>query len=209
MARTFDRAVSGFNHNINHRGRVFHVQTEDSGVNNPTIVTLLYVGGNILASKKTTYTELLAAQNLGELVRQRMEEQHKEMLRNVVAGKYDGAEASQSARAYQPGQLAEAGAHPAPARADAVSVVPIAGADAAPPVAPVSVDAAPVVPIAGAVAVPPVAPLQRTPIPLLNEAVIIPTAAESLVGTLFGEDLVSEKSLDEVILGYLTSEKEG
>jgi hypothetical protein len=87
MARTFDRAVSGFNHNVTHRQRVYHVQTEDSGVNNPTIVTLLYVGGNILAQKKTSYAELLGAPNVAEQVRQRMEEQHKEMLRNVVAGK--------------------------------------------------------------------------------------------------------------------------
>jgi len=107
MARTFDRAVSGFNHNITHRQRVFHVQTEDSGVNNPTIVTLLYVGGNILAQKKTSYAELLEAPNVAELVRHRMEQQHKEMLRNVVAGKYDGTDDAQSARAYQPGQLAD------------------------------------------------------------------------------------------------------
>jgi hypothetical protein len=175
MAKPFDRAVNGFNHNISHRGRVFHVQTEDSGVNNPTIVTLLYVGGNILASKKTSYLELLGGENVAEQVRQRMEEQHKEMLRNVVAGRYDGAEASQSARAYQPGQLAEA-------------------APSAPPVA---------------------ASPQPLPIPLTNEqpapgelppGVITP---ESIGGTLFGEDLVSEKSLDEVILGYLSTTKDG
>ena len=89
MAKPFDRAVSGFNHNITHAGRVFHVQTEDSGVNNPNIITHLFVGGNILASKKTSYAELLKAENLQELVRQLMEDQHKQMLRNVVKGVYD------------------------------------------------------------------------------------------------------------------------
>ncbi|MGO8969734.1 MAG: hypothetical protein ACLQDQ_09190 [Myxococcaceae bacterium] len=168
MARTFDRAVSGFNHNITHRQRVFHVQTEDSGVNNPTIVTLLYVGGNILAQKKTSYAELLDAPNLAEQVRSRMEEQHKEMLRNVRAGVYDGTENANAARAYQPGQLADD--------------VPKAPAGAPPP---------------------PAATKSPLPIPLLELAPLEPTAAE----TLFGEDLVSEKSLDEVILGYLTSEK--
>jgi hypothetical protein len=175
MAKPFDRAVNGFNHNISHRGRVFHVQTEDSGVNNPTIVTLLYVGGNILASKKTSYQELLGTEHVAEQVRQRMEEQHKEMLRNVVAGRYDGAEASQSARAYQPGQLADVASPPAPVAT----------------------------------------PAPALPIPLTNEqpapgelppGVITP---ESIGGTLFGEDLVSEKSLDEVILGYLAAAKEG
>ena len=89
MAKPFDRAVNGFNHNISHAGRVFHVQTEDSGVNNPNIITHLFVGGNILASKKTSYSELLKAENLQELVRQLMEDQHKQMLRNVVTGAYE------------------------------------------------------------------------------------------------------------------------
>jgi hypothetical protein len=171
MARTFDRAVSGFNHNITHKQRVYHVQTEDSGINNPTIVTLLYVGGNILAQKKTSYAELLGAPNVAEQVRQRMEEQHKEMLRNVVAGKYDATDGAQAARAYQPGQLADDG----PAKP------PTPAASAAPGPA---------------------------PIPLLELATLEPTPSEMVAGTLFGEDLLSEKYLDEVILGYLSSEKD-
>lgn len=173
MARTFDRAVSGFNHNITHRQRVFHVQTEDSGINNPTIVTLLYVGGNILAQEKTSYAELVGTPNLAEQVRQRMEEQHKEMLRNVVAGKYDATESAQVARAYQPGQLAE-------------------GGPAAPPSANAPLEVA----------------ATQEPIPLLELADLEPSPAEAVAGTLFGEDLLSEKSLDEVILGYLSSEKD-
>ena len=175
MARTFDRAVNGFNHNITHRERVYHVQTEDSGVNNPTIVTLLYVGGNILAQKKTSYAELLGTPNVAEQVRQRMEEQHKEMLRNVVAGKYDGADNAHAARAYQPGQLAEG-----------PKVPPSANAPARQPPAE-----------------------SPAPIPLLELATLEVTPAEVAAGTLFGEDLLSEKSLDEVILGYLSSEKDG
>ncbi len=114
MAKPFDRAVSGFNHNITHAGRVFHVQTEDSGVNNPNIITHLFVGGNILASKKTSYAELLKAENLQELVRQLMEDQHKQMLRNVVTGVYDNLDSA--TRAYQPGQLAPAAEGKAAAR---------------------------------------------------------------------------------------------
>jgi len=43
--------VPGFNHNIKHKGRIFHVQTEDSGPKNPHIITHLFVGGNILADR--------------------------------------------------------------------------------------------------------------------------------------------------------------
>jgi hypothetical protein len=169
MAKPFDRAVNGFNHNISHAGRVFHVQTEDSGVNNPNIITHLFVGGNILASKKTSYSELLKAENLQELVRQLMEDQHKQMLRNVVTGAYDNVDSA--ARAYQPGLLAPA--------------VEGKGAKLASPRAPLP----PEVEAARAMNSP----------PQLNDV-----GAQ----TLFGEDLISEKSLDEVILSYLAGDGE-
>ncbi len=170
MAKTFDRAVSGFNHNINHGGRVFHVQTEDSGLNNPNIVTHLFVGGNILASKKTSYADLVRAENLHELVRQLMEEQHKQMLRNVISGAYDSIDSA--VQAYQPGQLG------IPGGGKAVSG-PTPGGEPLP---------AEVVEARG-----------LTSPPALNE---------SGAKTLFGEDLISEKSLDEVILSYLAGENE-
>jgi hypothetical protein len=169
MAKPFDRAVNGFNHNVTHAGRVFHVQTEDSGVNNPNITTHLFVGGNILASKKTSYAELLKAENLQELVRQLMEDQHKQMLRNVVSGVYDSLDSA--TRAYQPGQLAPATDGKGPKLAPPRSSVP------------------PEVEAARAMATP----------PQLNDV-----GAQ----TLFGEDLISEKSLDEVILSYLAGNNE-
>src|SRR4029077_10787091 len=101
MAKTFEKAVTGFNHNIKHKGKVYHVQTEDSGVNNPHLITHLFVGGNILASKKTSYADLVTSENLAELVREMMEEQHKEMLRNLINGTYDNIDSTNS-RSYQP-----------------------------------------------------------------------------------------------------------
>src|SRR3954449_2365254 len=111
MAKTFEKAVTGFNHNIKHKGKVYHVQTEDSGINNPHIITHLFVGGNILASKKTSYADILNAENLSEVVRELMEEQHKEMLRNLINGVYDNIYDG-GGQHYQPGQLASA--HEAP-----------------------------------------------------------------------------------------------
>jgi hypothetical protein len=169
MGKPFDRAVNGFNHNITHAGRVFHVQTEDSGVNNPNITTHLFVGGNILASKKTSYAELVKAENLHELVRQLMEDQHKQMLRNVVSGIYDSLDST--ARAYQPGQLAPAVDGKRPKAAPAAASLP------------------PEVEAARGLSTP----------PQLNDV-----GAQ----TLFGEDLISEKSLDEVILSYLAGDSE-
>jgi hypothetical protein len=93
--------VVGFNHNIMYKGDVFHVQTEDSGLANPHIITLLYRGGTIIASKKTSYADIIKVDGLAQVVESLMKEQHKDMLRRLKAGEYD-------ARAFN------AGAPPSP-----------------------------------------------------------------------------------------------
>ncbi len=81
--------VVGFNHNFRYKGEVYHIQTEDSGVKNPNIVTLLYQGGTILASKKTSYADIGKIDNLGQVVEELMKEQHKDMLRGLKSGEFD------------------------------------------------------------------------------------------------------------------------
>jgi hypothetical protein len=78
----------GYNNNVTYKGKVYHVQTEDSGLNNPIIVTLLYFKGTILASKKTSYSHLIGIKDIGESVREMMKEQHKAILKELIAGKY-------------------------------------------------------------------------------------------------------------------------
>lgn len=185
MAKTFEKAVTGFNHNIKHKGKVYHVQTEDSGVNNPHIITHLFVGGNILASKKTSYADILNAENLQEVVRELMEEQHKEMLRNLINGVYDNYDSGVGAKHYMPGVLAT----------DEEAKRAKAQVAAKPP--------SPSNPAMPAVQLPP-APASLPPeVIAAREMKVLPKINEVGVETLFGEDLISEKSLDEVILSYL------
>ena len=48
----------GYNTNVRHLGKLYHIQTEDSGVRHPHVITHLFAdGGRIIASKKTTYAE--------------------------------------------------------------------------------------------------------------------------------------------------------
>ena len=54
--------VLGYNHNLRHGGRVFHVQTEDSGLPHAHYITHLFVGGNIVASIKSSYVDLIGAE---------------------------------------------------------------------------------------------------------------------------------------------------
>jgi hypothetical protein len=72
-----------------YQGEVYHVQTEDSGVKNPHIITLLYRGGTILSSKKTSYADIVTFENLDQLVDELMKEQHKGMLRALKGGDFD------------------------------------------------------------------------------------------------------------------------
>ena len=185
MVKTFEKAVTGFNHNIKHKGKVYHVQTEDSGASNPHIITHLFVGGNILATKKASYTDIVKSENLPELVRDMMEEQHKQMLRNLVNGTYDNVD--RSATAYQPGELASEAAK---------VIAPVA---APKPVAPMPLTMLAPPPPPGPKILPPEVVAARE----LKE-----TPRENNIGveTLFGEDLISEKSLDEVILSYLAGD---
>ncbi|MFN3739929.1 MAG: hypothetical protein ACK4TF_04560 [Thermodesulfovibrionales bacterium] len=87
--------LTGFNTNIKYKGEVFHVQTEDSGLRNPVITTLLYRGGVILASKKTSYKELIPEDTrsistlLREKIKQLMTEQHRSMISDLFSGRFD------------------------------------------------------------------------------------------------------------------------
>lgn len=80
----------GFNNNVRHRGRIFHIQTEDSGVKFPRIVTHLFAdGGRIVKTTRTDYSEYLAKSDMAAVVRGMMKEQHKGMFAALRAGELD------------------------------------------------------------------------------------------------------------------------
>lgn len=80
----------GYNTNIPYKDKTYHVQTEDNGKNNPVIVTLLYSKGAILASKKTSYADIISEPDYEHKVRELMKAQHKVMIKELIAGKYTG-----------------------------------------------------------------------------------------------------------------------
>jgi hypothetical protein len=80
----------GFNNNVRHRGRIFHIQTEDSGVKFPRIVTHLFAdGGRIIKTTRTEYAEHVAKPDLAAVVRGMMKEQHKAMFAALRTGQLD------------------------------------------------------------------------------------------------------------------------
>src|SRR6478609_3820752 len=82
--------VLGFNNNVRHRGRIFHIQTEDSGVKNPRIVTHLFAdGGRIIKTTRIEYSEHVTRPDMQTFVRSLMKEQHKGMFTALRMGDLD------------------------------------------------------------------------------------------------------------------------
>jgi hypothetical protein len=81
--------ITGFNTDIKHNEKVYHVQTEDKGVANPYIESLVYVGGEILASKKTSYAEQLKTGVDDKWIGGLMEQQHRTMIAAIKRGRFD------------------------------------------------------------------------------------------------------------------------
>lgn len=125
--------IVGFNHNVTYRGVCFHVQTEDSGIRTPHLITLLYHGGTIISSQKTSYADILNVDNLDAVIEDLAKEQHKGMLRRLKNGEFDqriidfGIGIESAAQpvvvAAQPAVVAEAkpAAAPLPAAAEPAS----------------------------------------------------------------------------------------
>lgn len=84
--------LPGFNHNIQHRNATYHVQTEDAGGSAGQIVTNLFLGGNVISTKRCSYQDLLELPNADAEIRRRMQDQHKQMMRELIRGNFDQVE---------------------------------------------------------------------------------------------------------------------
>lgn len=90
--------LSGINTDIEHGGKIYHVQTEDGGHQNPVIVTHLFAGGAILSSRKISYAEIIKAGPNPDAIREMMKEQHQAMIKGLTADGLSGAGAASGGR---------------------------------------------------------------------------------------------------------------
>jgi hypothetical protein len=88
---TFRGAQIGFNNNIRAKDQVFHIQTEDSGLNAPHVITHLFAdGGRVVKSFKRSYAAAIDREaDIGAYVRQLMKAQHLEMVFALRDGRFD------------------------------------------------------------------------------------------------------------------------
>ena len=102
--------ITGYNTDVKHRDRVFHVQTEDRGDQNPYVESFVYVGGEILGGKRTPYPEELRNGEDDRSVRELMEQQHRSLIAAIREGSFEGPDGTVRA----PDEMALGGGSPAP-----------------------------------------------------------------------------------------------
>ncbi|HJL16325.1 MAG TPA: hypothetical protein RMH99_11750 [Sandaracinaceae bacterium LLY-WYZ-13_1] len=199
----------GYNTNVRHLGKLYHIQTEDSGSSHGHIFTHLFAdGGRIIASKKTTYAQYVGTTQYPDVVKKLMRESHKAMFIALRDGLFDEDEAA-GARAMAQMHISvdegEEAATPTPASSPEVDVEALERAAAA-RLAEAEATQAPSGPPEPS----------RTPTPGRYRSTRPATTASSKPAdrpdpqseSIFGGDLLSEKSLDEVILSYLAEDVE-
>jgi hypothetical protein len=81
--------ITGYNTDIRHRDVVFHVQTEDKGASNPHVESLVYVKGQVIANKRTSYADMVTEGKGEKAIVALMEHQHRVMIAAIKGGKLD------------------------------------------------------------------------------------------------------------------------
>ena len=81
--------ITGFNTDIEHDGVIYHVQTEDKGLDTPIILSLVYAGGTILASKRSPYQDLIAEGFSDDVLAERLKRQHRLICAAIHSGRID------------------------------------------------------------------------------------------------------------------------
>ncbi len=82
--------VTGFNTDVDYEGRTYHVQTEDQGLSNPIVESLVYSGGEIVTTRKVSYADLIEGGEFNESdVMLRMKIQHQDLIQEIHSGRYD------------------------------------------------------------------------------------------------------------------------
>lgn len=79
--------ITGYNTDVEHDGVVYHVQTEDKGLETPLILSLVYTGGAILAAKRSRYEDLIASGFSDEALSERLKRQHLLICAAIHAGR--------------------------------------------------------------------------------------------------------------------------
>lgn len=190
---------------MKHETKMFHVQTEDRGLANPVVESLVYVGGEILLSKRSAYKDLITGDRVDEkALREMMDLQHRRVIEAVRRGRLDKGKIGEAPADWADDTLP----HPervSPAALAAVSAILSAPPEPFPGDPPASargrVTTSAAMPVVGT-------PSPRAPAapPAAPPAAAVAPAAPVAAGPSKAKSGVRLRSLDQVIVDYLASE---
>jgi hypothetical protein len=83
------KMIMGFNTDVRHEGHVYHVQTEDGGEDNRIFESLVYIGGTIVAKKRTPYPAPLSEKASQEKLTSLLRRQHQVIIAAIKAGRIE------------------------------------------------------------------------------------------------------------------------
>jgi hypothetical protein len=122
--RPLNIVITGFNTDIEHDGVVYHVQTEDKGLDSPIILSLVYSGGTILASKRSPYEDLIAEGFSDEVLAERLKRQHRLICAAIHSGRIDDLKKMSGRGKQEPGKQEAAVAEVEPVETSATAEEP-------------------------------------------------------------------------------------
>lgn len=134
--------LTGYNTDVPFDGITYHVQTEDKGLKNPIILSLIYKGGTILGAKRTSYQDLVSGGMVDEArLAKAIERQHQIILAAIRGGKLPHLIERLNASQEQPenaGQaaVASAGEDAIAKGNETMKSAPVVAGRATPPVGP-------------------------------------------------------------------------
>ncbi len=99
--------ITGYNTDVPHSDLVFHVQTEDKGTSSAWIESLVYVGGQVVSRKRSSYKSYLDEGRGRQAIAEMMDKQHRLMIAEVRGGKFDAKVAELAAGAIKEKAAAE------------------------------------------------------------------------------------------------------
>lgn len=206
--------IAGFNTDVEHGGTVYHIQTEDKGLSSQMIVSLVYDRGTILASKRTTYDDLVAGDVDEKALAERVSRQHKLICAAIKAGRI-GELQEMTGKVNQPPKTETApGAVPI-GRVETQRIITVTAPD--PPQRPAAdgpvvpdIDIAGVIPVSAPVfkvepKVEVVDPFADAPmfdeVSIIEEAVELPAEAVAVVSDLSGTERPVNSKLSLELIG--------
>lgn len=79
----------GFNSDVSYKGKSYHVQTEDWGVQNPFIVTRVFQSGAVITTIKKPYSDVLNSLSIRSemVIKTALRKQHADIIDDLISGK--------------------------------------------------------------------------------------------------------------------------